>query len=103
MNPVMPLSHGLIFAAALFAIGLFGVMARRDFLFMLISLELMMNAAALAFVLAGAKYAVADGQVMLIFILTLAAAEVAIGLAILLRFYHVHGHLDGDRAREMRG
>lgn len=103
MNPVMPLSHGLIFSAALFAIGLFGVMARRDLLFMLISLELMMNAAALAFVFAGAKHAVADGQVMLIFILTLAAAEVAIGLAILLRFYHVHGHLDADEAREMRG
>lgn len=97
VTQVIPLSHGLIIAATLFCIGLFGVMARRDLLFMLIGLELMMNATALAFVMVGSAFQQADGQVMLIFILTLAAAEVAIGLAMLIRFYHQRNSLDIDK------
>ena len=100
---VIPMSHGLILAGILFAIGLCGVMVRRNFLFMLMSLEIMMNAAALAFVIAGSRWVDPDGQIMFIFILTLAAAEVSIGLAILLQFYHRRGHLDVDSANEMRG
>lgn len=100
---MIPMSHGLILAGILFAIGLCGVMVRRNFLFMLMSLEIMMNAAALAFVIAGSRWMNPDGQVMFIFILTLAAAEVSIGLAILLQFYHRRGHLDVDSANEMRG
>lgn len=100
---VIPMSHGLIVAGILFAIGLCGVMVRRNFLFMLMSLEIMMNAAALAFVVAGSRWVDPDGQIMFIFILTLAAAEVSIGLAILLQFYHKRGHLDVDSANEMRG
>ena len=100
---LIPMSHGLILAGILFAIGLCGVMGRRNFLFMLMSLEIMMNAAALAFVVAGSRWVDPDGQIMFIFILTLAAAEAAIGLAILLRFYHQRGHLDVDSANEMKG
>ncbi len=100
---VIPMSHGLILVGILFTIGLCGVMVRRNFLFMLMSLEIMMNAAALAFVIAGSRWADPDGQIMFIFILTLAAAEVSIGLAILLQFYHKRGHLDVDRANEMKG
>ncbi len=100
---VIPMSHGLILAGILFAIGLCGVMVRRNFLFMLMSLEIMMNAAALAFIVAGSRWVDPDGQVMFIFILTLAAAEAAIGLAILLQFYHKRGHLDVDSANEMKG
>ncbi len=100
---VIPMSHGLILAGVLFAIGLCGVMVRRNFLFMLMSLEIMMNAAALAFVIAGSRWVDPDGQIMFIFILTLAAAEVSIGLALLLQFYHRRGHLDVDSANEMRG
>lgn len=100
---MIPMSHGLILAGILFAIGLCGVMVRRNFLFMLMSLEIMMNAAALAFVVAGSRWVDADGQIMFIFILTLAAAEAAIGLALLLRFYHQRGHLDVDSANEMKG
>ncbi len=99
----IPLEHGLILAAILFVIGFCGVMVRRNFLFMLMSLEIMMNAAALAFVVAGSRWVNADGQVMFILILTLAAAEVAIGLAILLQFYHKRGHLNVDAASEMKG
>ncbi len=100
---VIPMSHGLILAGILFAIGLCGVMVRRNFLFMLMSLEIMMNAAALAFVVAGSRWVNPDGQVMFILILTLAAAEASIGLAILLQFYHKRGHLDVDSANEMKG
>lgn len=99
----VPLEHGLILSAILFAIGLAGVMGRRNFLFMLMSLEIMMNAAALAFVVAGSRWVSPDGQIMFILVLTLAAAEVAIGLAILLQFYHKRGHLDVDTANEMKG
>ncbi|MGO2230511.1 NADH-quinone oxidoreductase subunit NuoK [Psychrobacter sp.] len=100
---LIPMSHGLILAGILFAIGFCGVMVRRNFLFMLMSLEIMMNAAAVAFVVAGSRWVDPDGQIMFIFILTLAAAEASIGLAILLRFYHKHGHLDVDSANEMKG
>lgn len=99
----IPLEHGLVLAIILFAIGFCGVMVRKNVLFMLMSLEIMMNSAALAFVVAGARWASADGQVMFVFILTLAAAEAAIGLAILLQFYHRFGHLDIDAASELKG
>lgn len=99
----IPLSHSLMLAAMLFAIGFAGVMARRNFLFMLMGLEMMLNAAALAFVVAGSRWVNADGQIMFILVLTLAAAEVAIGLAMLLQFYHKRGHLDIDTANRMQG
>jgi len=103
MMNAIPLEHGLIVAAILFGLGFTGVMVRRNILFMLLSVEIMMNAAALAFVLAGSRWGQADGQVMFILILTLAAAEVSIGLAIMLRLYHRHHSLDVDLANEMRG
>lgn len=102
LGPI-PMEHGLILAGIIFAIGLCGVMVRRNFLFMLMSLEIMMSAAGLAFIVAGSHWLSADGQVMFIFILTLAAAEASLGLAILLQFYHRRGHLDIDSANEMRG
>ena len=99
----LPLEHGLILATILFALGFCGVMVRRNLLFILMSLEVMMNAAALAFVLAGSAWAQPDGQIMFILILTLAAAEACIGLAIVLQFYHRFQHLNVDIASEMRG
>jgi NADH-quinone oxidoreductase subunit K len=99
----VPLEHGLIVAAILFVLGLIGVMVRRNILFMLISIEVMMNAAAMAFVVAGSRWLQPDGQIMFIMILTLAAAEASIGLAILLRLYRQFGSLDIDAASEMRG
>lgn len=99
----VPIEHGLIVAAILFALGLTGVMVRRNILFMLISLEVMTNAAALAFVVAGSRWMQADGQVMFIMILTLAAAEASIGLAIMLQLYRRFHTLDIDVASEMRG
>jgi NADH-quinone oxidoreductase subunit K len=100
---IIPLEHGLILSAILFAIGFYGVMARRNLMFILMSIEVMMNAAALAFVVAGSRWVQPDGQVMFILILTLAAAEASIGLAILLQFYRRFQHLDIDVASEMHG
>lgn len=99
----IPMEHGLALAGLLFCIGLVGLMVRRNILFMLMSLEIMMNAAALAFIVAGARWGQADGQVMFTFIIALAAAEAAIGLAILLQLYRRFNTLDIDAASEMRG
>jgi len=97
------MEHGLAVAALLFCMGLAGLMVRRNLLFMLMSLEVMMNAAGLAFVVAGSRWAQPDGHVMFILVITLAAAEAAIGLAILLQLYRRFNTLDVDAASEMRG
>ncbi len=94
---------GLVLAAALFALGLAGVLARRNLLMILISIEVMLNAAGLAFIAAGAAWNQADGQVMFLFILAVAASEVAIGLALALRLHRETNSLDADAASRMRG
>jgi NADH-quinone oxidoreductase subunit K len=99
----VPMEHGLILAGILFALGLAGLLARRNMIFLLISLEIMLNAAGLAFIVAGARWQAPDGQVMFLFILTMAAAEVSIGLALILRLYQSVHTLDIDSVSTMRG
>lgn len=99
----IPMEHGLLLAGMLFAIGLAGVLVRRNLLFILMSIEIMMNATALAFVVAGSRWVQPDGQIMFILILTLAASEAAIGLAIVIQLYRRYQSLDVDAASEMRG
>lgn len=99
----IPLEHGLALAGVLFCLGLVGLMVRRNILFVLMSLEIMMNAAGLAFIVAGSRWAQADGQVMFILVITLAAAEAAVGLAMLLQLYRRFHTLDIDAASEMHG
>ena len=103
MTITVPAEYGLVLAGLLFAIGLTGVLVRRDMIFMLLSMEIMLNAAGLAFVVAGARWGEADGQVMFTFMLAVAAAEVAVGLALLLWFFLWHKGLDVDSAKEMKG
>lgn len=103
MTPAIPMEHALIVAAILFALGLVGVLVRRNLLFILMSLEIMLNAAGLAFVAAGSRWGQADGQVMFVLILTLAAAEVSVGLALMLQIYHRFRTLDADAVSELRG
>lgn len=100
---MIPAGSGLVLAAVLFALGTAGVIARRNILFVLMSIEVMLNAAGLAFVLAGARWGRPDGQVMFIFILVMAAAEVSVGLALIIRMFHKFKSLDTDRAGTMRG
>lgn len=99
----VPMEHGLALAAVLFCLGVVGLLVRRNILFMLMSLEVMMNAAALAFVVAGARWVQPDGQIMFIMIISLAAAEAAIALAIVLQLHRRFKALDIDSASEMRG
>ncbi len=93
----------MILAGILFSLGLIGLLVRRNLIFVLMSLEVMLNAAALAFVVAGSRWHQADGQVMYLFILTVAAAEVAVGLAMVLQIYHRFRTLDVDILGGMRG
>jgi len=97
------MEHGLLLAAILFLLGLVGVLTRRNIIFVLMSLEIMLNAVALAFITAGARWAQADGQVMFLMIISLAAAEVAIGLGLVLQLFNRFKTLDLDILSKMKG
>ena len=99
----IPLMHAFILAGILFLIGFVGVIARRNTLFMLMSLEVMLNSVGIAFIAAGSSWHEADGQIMFILILTLAADEVAVGLALLIRLHQQRLSLDIDELNEMKG
>jgi NADH-quinone oxidoreductase subunit K len=96
-------THALILAMVLFCLGLIGLLMRRNILYMLLSLEIMLNAAGLAFIAAGARWGQADGQIMYLLILTLAAAEVAVALGIVLQICYRFDTLDADAISEMKG
>ena len=81
------LSHYLLVSGALFSIGLLGVIVRRNLLIIYMSLELMLNAANLALVAMSRLNGNLDGQVMVFFIITVGAAEVAVGLALIVALY----------------
>jgi NADH-quinone oxidoreductase subunit K len=100
---VIPLSHILILASILFFIGFIGVITRKNTLFILMSLEVMLNAVGVAFIGAGSAWQQADGQVMFILILTLAAAEVALGLALLIQMQRRFKSLDIDLLSKLKG
>lgn len=84
---MIPLSHGLSLSVILFILGLIGLIVRRNLLFMLLGLEIVINSAALAFVIVGSYLGQSDGQIMYILIITVAASESAISLALLLQLY----------------
>lgn len=100
---IIPLQHSLILAGVLFALGLVSLLVRRNIIFILLSIEIMLNASGLAFVAAGAHWGSPDGQVLFVFILAMAAAEVSVGLALVLQFYHQFETLDVNRLNKMRG
>lgn len=99
----IPMEHGLLLAAVLFALGLIGVLTRRNLVFVLMSLEVMLNATALAFIVAGARWGQTDGQIMFLMIISLAAAEVAVGLGLVLQMFHRFKTLDLDVLSKMKG
>ena len=87
----------------MFSLGLISLLVRRNLIFVLMSLEVMLNAAGLAFVVAGSRWHQADGQVVFMFILAMAAAEVAVGLGLVVQIYRRFKSLDVDELSEMRG
>ncbi len=99
----IPLEHVLALASLLFCSGLLGLMVRRNIIFVLMSLEVMLNSAALAFVAAGAHWGQPDGQVMFMLILTVTAAEVSVGLGLVLQIQRRFQTLDIDDAVRLRG
>jgi NADH-quinone oxidoreductase subunit K len=90
------LEYALGLAAALFVLGLICVLVHKNLIFMLLGVEIMLNAAGLAFVTAGSRWAQSDGQVMFIFIVAVAAAEVAVGLALILHLFNKKKTLDSE-------
>ena len=92
----------LLLAAILFVLGLIGVLTRKNLMFILISVEIMLNAAGLAFVAAGSRWGQPDGQVMFLFILAMAAAEVSVGLALMMQIYNQHKSLNVDELKELK-
>ena len=99
----VPMRDGLLLAGILFSLGLVSLLVRRNLIFVLMSLEVMLNAAGLAFVVAGSRWHQADGQVVLLFILATAAAEVSVGLALVVQIYRRFKSLDVDELSGMRG
>lgn len=96
-------THALAVAAVLFSLGLIGLLSRRNILYMLLSVEIMLNASSLAFIAAGSHWGQADGQLMYLLILTLAAAEVSVALGIVLQISYRFQTLDADAISEMKG
>ena len=97
------LNHYLIVSFLLFAIGFFGVLVRRNFLIILMSVELMLNAVNLNLIAFSQRLSDLTGQVFAIFVITIAAGEAAIGLALTISFFRLRRTLNVDEAATMRG
>ena len=96
------LSHYLLISGALFSIGLLGVIVRRNILIIYMSLELMLNAANVALVAMSRFNGNLDGQVMVFFIITVAAAEVSVGLALIVALYRKRQTTQGEVLASMK-
>ena len=93
---MIPLSHYLIVSAVLFAIGTAGVFLRRNLITILLSIEIMLNAVNLTFIAFGRQFGSLDGQIIVFFVMAVAAAEAAVGLAIVIGLYRHRESLNPD-------
>jgi NADH-quinone oxidoreductase subunit K len=93
---VIPLGHYLFVSAVLFAIGTAGVFMRRNLITILLSVEIMLNAVNLTFVAFGRQLGTVDGQIIVFFVMTVAAAEAAVGLAIVIALFRHRESLNPD-------
>ncbi len=100
---MVPLSYYTTLGAILFAIGVAGVLLRRNAIILFMSIELMLNAVNLTFVAFARELASLDGQVFVFFVLTVAAAEVAVGLALIVAVYRTMGSTDVDDVSRLKG
>jgi NADH-quinone oxidoreductase subunit K len=97
------ITHYIILSAVLFITGALGVMIRRNALVLLMSIELMLNAANLALIAFSKQQGDQTGHVLAIFVMTVAAAEAAVGLALVLAIFRRHGKVDADDLRSLKG
>jgi NADH-quinone oxidoreductase subunit K len=93
---MVTLNHYLVLSAILFAIGTAGVFLRRNMITVLLSIEVMLNAANLSLVAFGRYWGEVDGQIIVFFVVTVAAAEAAVGLAIVIALFRLRESLDPD-------
>ncbi|MGB0385949.1 MAG: NADH-quinone oxidoreductase subunit NuoK [Ardenticatenaceae bacterium] len=97
------INHYLLLSAILFSLGVMGVLLRRSAIIVFLSIELMLNAVNLSFVAFSRELATVDGQVVVFFVMTVAAAEVAVGLALIVAHYRSLGSTDIDKVHQLRG
>lgn len=102
-NFLVPTSWYIILSAVLFSIGVAGVLLRRNSILIFMSVELMLNAANLAFVAFSRSMLDLDGQVFVFFVMTVAAAEVAVGLALIVQIFRTKRTVDIDELNTMEG
>ena len=93
---MVPLNHYLLLSGLLFAIGTAGVFLRRNLITVLLSIEIMLNAVNLTFVAVGRFHGTVDGQIITFFVMTVAAAEAAVGLAIIIALFRHRETLSPD-------
>jgi NADH-quinone oxidoreductase subunit K len=93
---IVPFGHVFVLAGIIFTIGLVCLVAHRNLIMTLIGVEVMMNAAAIAFVAAALRWQLMEGQAFTLFILAVAAAEVSVGLALVVNMYRQTGSIDPD-------
>ena len=100
---MITVTHYVALSAILFIIGVLGVLIRRNAILIFMSVELMLNAANLAFVAFARYYDQLDGQIITFFVMTVAAAEVAVGLALIVTIFRTKLSIDVDEISTMKG
>lgn len=100
---MVPLDHYLILAMILFGIGTLGIILRKNIIMVMMSIEILLNAINLVFVSASTYNNNLDGQVMVFFVITVAACEAAIGLAMVIALFRKYGTIDTQFLRTLRG
>jgi len=100
---MLPVSYYVGLSAVLFAIGALGVLIRRNAIIIFMSIELMLNAANLAFVAFARAHEALSGQVFVFFVITVAAAEVAVGLALIVAIFRTKQSIDVDQLSSLKG
>lgn len=100
---MIPVEHYITLSAILFLIGVLGVLTRRNAIVIFMSIELMLNAANLLFVAFSQQFQALDGHIFVFFVMTVAAAEVAVGLALIVAIFRSRGTIDIDDLSQLKG
>ncbi len=100
---MIPISYPLTLAVILFVIGMLGFLLRKNAIVIFMCIELMLNAANLVFITFANQFQMVDGQVFVIFVMTVAAAEVAVGLALMVTIFRTKHSIDIDQMNSLKG
>jgi NADH-quinone oxidoreductase subunit K len=97
-----PINYFMVLSGVLFALGVVGMLVRRNIIVMFMSIELMLNAVNLAFIALGRRIGSIDGQVIVFFVITVAAAEAAVGLGIIISMFRNRATVNADELNLLR-